>query len=100
MLEIHDNYIVLGVVDVARKKVAIGTMLKVKEGAEVFKGQVISTGSLDIREYMSVVGALETQRYIVKEIKRVYTSQGQDVNDKYMEIIIKQLFSKVVIEDA
>ena len=55
MLEIHDEYIVLGVVETAKKKVAIGTMLKVKDGAEVYKGQVISTGSLDIREYMGVV---------------------------------------------
>lgn len=49
---------------------------------------------------MHIVGALEVQRYIVKEIKKVYTSQGQDVNDKYMETIVKQLFSKVLIEDA
>jgi hypothetical protein len=43
VLEINDGYIVLGVVQSARKKVAIGTMLKVKEGAHVYKGQVIST---------------------------------------------------------
>ncbi|MDP2670185.1 MAG: hypothetical protein Q8O99_04425 [bacterium] len=55
---------------------------------------------MDIREYMGIVGPLEAQRYIVKEIKKVYTSQGQDVNDKYMETIVKQLFSKVLIEDA
>lgn len=36
----------------------------------------------------------------MNEIKRVYTSQGQDVNDKYMETIVKQLFSKVMIEDS
>lgn len=33
-------------------------------------------------------------------MKKVYTSQGQDVNDKYMEIVVKQMFSKVIIEDA
>jgi DNA-directed RNA polymerase subunit beta' len=75
-------------------------MLKVKDGSEVYKGQVISTGSIEIKEYMSIVGALEAQRYIVREIKKVYTSQGQDVSDKYMETIIKQQFSKVLIEDA
>jgi DNA-directed RNA polymerase subunit beta' len=48
---------------------------------------------------MEVVGDLEAQRYIVKEIKKVYTSQGQDVSDKYIELICKQLFSKVLIED-
>lgn len=100
VLEVHNEYIVLGSIQKERKRLAIGTTLKVKDGAQVYKGQVISTGSLDIREYMQVVGALEAQRYIVREIKKVYTSQGQNVNDKYMEIIIKQLFSKVLIEDA
>lgn len=83
-----------------KKKVAIGTSPRVKDGAEVYKGQVISSGSLDIREYMKIVNPLEAQRYIVREIKKVYTSQGQSVNDKYMEVIVKQLFSKVLIEDA
>jgi len=49
---------------------------------------------------MRVVGDLEAQRYIVKEIKKVYTSQGQEVNDKYMEIIIKQMFSKLLVTDS
>lgn len=49
---------------------------------------------------MEIVGDLEAQRYIVHEIKKVYTSQGQDVSDKYIEVISKQLFSKVLIEDA
>jgi len=100
VMEVHDEYIVLGVIDKVTKKVTVGTSLRVKDGAEVYKGQVITTGSLDIKEYMKIVGDLEAQRYIVNEIKKVYTSQGQDVNDKYMEIIIKQLFSKVMIEDA
>lgn len=60
----------------------------------------MSGGSIDIREYMHIVSPLEAQRYIVQEIKKVYTSQGQSVNDKYMEVIVKQLFSKVLIEDA
>jgi DNA-directed RNA polymerase subunit beta' len=47
-----------------------------------------------------VVGDLEAEKYIVREVKKVYTSQGQDVNDKYMEVIVKQLFSKVFIEEA
>lgn len=61
---------------------------------------MLSTGSLDIEEYKNIVGDLEAQKYIVREVKKVYTSQGQDVNDKYMEVIVKQLFSKVFIEDA
>ncbi|USN54080.1 MAG: hypothetical protein H6765_05785 [Candidatus Peribacteria bacterium] len=100
VLEVNKEYIVLGVIERAHRKLSVGSSLKVKEGAEVYKGQIISTGSLDLREYMKVVGDIEAQRYIVREIKRVYTSQGQSVNDKYMEIVIKQLFSKVIIEDT
>jgi DNA-directed RNA polymerase subunit beta' len=100
VLEVHSDYLVLGTVQRVKKKLAVGTSLKVKHGAEVFKGQLLSSGQIDIREYMVVVSDLEAQRYIVKEIKKVYTSQGQNVNDKYMEVIIKQLFSKVVIEDT
>jgi DNA-directed RNA polymerase subunit beta' len=100
VLEINNDYIVVGTVQRAKRKLAVGTTLKVKHGGEVFKGQLLSSGQIDIREYMAVVSDLEAQRYIVKEIKKVYTSQGQNVNDKYMEVIIKQLFSKVVIEDT
>ncbi len=85
---------------VVTKKVAIGTSIRVKDNQEVYKGQFLTTWWRDLREFMLVVGALEAQRYIVHEIKKVFTSQGQDVNDKYMETIVKQLFSKVMIEDA
>ena len=100
VLHVFSDYIVLGEVQRTRKKLVIWTVLKVKNEAQVFKGQVISTWAIDIREYMHILWPLEAQRYVVNEIKRVYTSQGQDVNDKYMETIVKQLFSKVLIEDA
>ena len=97
---VNADHIVLGVIDTVKKKLVVWTILKVKNGAQVYKGQIISTWSIEIKEYMQIVGALEAQRYIVNEIKRVYTSQWQDVSDKYMETIIKQQFSKVLIEDA
>jgi DNA-directed RNA polymerase subunit beta' len=100
VLQVYSDYIVVGEMQRVKKKLSIGSLLRVKEWAEVFKWQVISSGSLDVREYMSIVGTLEAQRYIVKEIKKVFTSQWQEVNDKYMETIVKQLFSKVIIEDA
>ncbi len=100
VMSVNRDYIVLGEAQKVRKKLTVWTVLKVKENAQVFKWQVISTGSIDVREYMHIVGPLEAQRYIVNEIKKVFTRQGQDVNDKYMETIVKQLFSKVLIEDS
>jgi DNA-directed RNA polymerase subunit beta' len=100
VLEIHDEYIVLGETQKVIKKLSVWTSLKVKNGAEVYKWQMLSWWSIDVKEYMKVVWDLEAQRYVVKEIKKVFTSQWQEVNDKYMETVVKQLFSKVMISDA
>jgi DNA-directed RNA polymerase subunit beta' len=60
----------------------------------------LTNGALDVKEYKNIVGDLETQRYIIREVKKVYSAQGQDLNDKHIEVVIKQLFSKVFIEDS
>ena len=51
-------------------------------------------------EYKKIVGDIQAQRYIITEAKRVYAAQGQDLNDKHIEVVVKQLFSKVFIEDG
>ncbi len=100
ILEVHDDYIVLWVIRKVKKQVPASVYIKVKDGDEIYKWQALTAGAYDIREYRDIVWDLEAQKYIVREVKKVYTSQGQEVNDKYMEIIVKQLFSKVLIEDA
>ena len=100
VLEVHKDYIVLGVIKKVKKQVSPNVYIKVKDGDEIFKWQPLTAWAYDIREYRDIVGDLEAQKYIVREVKKVYTSQWQEVNDKYMEIIVKQLFSKVLIEDA
>ena len=49
---------------------------------------------------MDIVGDLQAQKYIIKEVKKVYSSQGQDVNDRHIEVIVRQIFSKVFVEDS
>ncbi len=98
--DIASDHIILSVVSKYKKSLAWWTVFKVKDWSPVVKWQVISTWALDIKEYKSIVWDLEAQKYIVREIKKVFTSQWQDVNDKYMEIIVKQLFSKILIEDS
>jgi len=49
---------------------------------------------------MDIVGDLESQKYIIREVKKVYSSQGQDLNDRHIEIIVRQMFSKVFVEDS
>ncbi len=77
-----------------------GTMLLVKDGETIERGQQLTEGSLDLRELYKLKGRLETQKYIIKEIQYVYGSQGQPLNDKHVEIIARQMFSRHLIKEA
>ncbi|HET7629998.1 MAG TPA: hypothetical protein VFK03_01350, partial [Candidatus Saccharimonadales bacterium] len=60
----------------------------------------LTTGSINLHELMGLKGVEATQRYIVNEILRIYAAQGQNIADKHLEIIVRQMFSRVQIEDA
>jgi len=77
-----------------------GTMLMVKDGEEIERGTQLTEGSLDLRELYKLKGQLETQKYIIREIQYVYSSQGQPLNDKHVEIIAHQMFSRYLVKDA
>lgn len=77
-----------------------GTMqLVVKSGDFVEAGDRLTTGSLNLHDLMRLKGVEATQRYIINEVLRIYAAQGQDVADKHLEIIVRQMFSRVQIED-
>lgn len=69
----------------------------VKDGDEVFKGQQLTEGNVDLRQMFRICGREKTQKYILREVQKIYSSQGQDVNDKHVEVIIRQMFSRVRI---
>ncbi len=77
-----------------------GAVLWVKDGEQVVRGQQLSDGVLDLWELYNLRGQRETQRYIVKEIQHIYSSQGQKLNDKHVEIIARQMFSRIFITEA
>jgi DNA-directed RNA polymerase subunit beta' len=77
-----------------------GFSILVKDGDKVRKGDQLTEGSLDLQQLYSLRGRLDTQRYIIKEIQYVYSSQGQPLNDKHIEIIARQMFSRVYVQDA
>jgi DNA-directed RNA polymerase subunit beta' len=77
-----------------------GTTILVKDGAEVKRGDQLTEGSLDLRELLRLRNKLEAQKYIIREIQYVYSSQGQPLNDKHIEIIAKQMFSRYVIIES
>lgn len=98
-MEIKVDHIVLGVQEEYVKSLTGLSPIK-KDGEEVFKGEILTNGSLSVKEYKNIVGDLEAQKYIIRETKKVYGAQGQDLNDKHIEVVVKQLFSKVFIEDS
>ncbi len=99
VLEIKADHIVIGIQEEYVKTLTGLNAIK-KDWEEVFKGEILTTWSLSVKEYKGIVGDLEAQKYIIREIKKVYGSQGQDLNDKHIEVVVKQLFSKVFIEDS
>ncbi len=77
-----------------------GMAILVKDGDEVQRGDQLTDGSLDLQQYYRLQGKLATQKYIIREIQNVYSSQGQPLNDKHVEIIAKQMFSRFFIHDS
>ena len=75
-------------------------MLTVADGDMVVPGQRLTNGSINIHDLMRLQGVESTQRYIMNEILRIFASQGQYIADKHLEIIVRQMFSRVQIEDA
>ncbi len=71
--------------------------LLVTNNMEVKRGDAITKGHYDLHEYMQKTDIARTQAYIMKEVQSIYASQGQTINDKHIEIIVKQMFSKVRI---
>ena len=74
--------------------------LAVSKNDIVRAGDRLTIGSLNLRDLMKFKGVEETQRYIMNEILRIYAAQGQDIASKHLEIIVRQMFSRVQIEDA
>ena len=72
----------------------------VKKGELVTKGQQLTEGPVDLQHLFKVGGRTAVQKYILKEAQFIYSSQGQDVSDKHIEIIIKQMLSRVQIKDS
>ncbi|HVS79011.1 MAG TPA: DNA-directed RNA polymerase subunit beta' [Candidatus Saccharimonadales bacterium] len=74
--------------------------MQVKDGDEVIAGQRLTNGSINLHDLMRLQGVEATQRYIMTEILYIFASQGQTIADKHLEVIVRQMFSRVQIEDA
>ena len=79
--------------------IPFGSRIKVREGQEVEAGDPITEGSLNPHDIMAIKGETAVQNYFIQEAQRVYRLQGVDINDKHIEVIVRQMMHKVKIEN-
>jgi DNA-directed RNA polymerase subunit beta' len=72
----------------------------VVDGDSVVAGQQLTAGSVNLHDLVRLQGVESTQRYIMNEILAIFNGQGQNVSDKHLEIIVRQMFSRVQVEEA
>ena len=72
----------------------------VKDGSSIKAGDNITDGAKNPHDILRICGLKETHRYLVKEVQKVYKSQGVEINDKHIEVMVRQMLHKVRIEDS
>lgn len=76
-----------------------GARLKVTEGSRVSAGDELTEGPVNPHDLLRIKGVRAAQLYLLHEVQKVYRLQGVDINDKHIEVIIRQIFKKVKVED-
>jgi DNA-directed RNA polymerase subunit beta' len=100
--EVTDRQIVITPAgqSVVRYEIPGFKQLQVSDGDTVVAGQRLTNGSINLHELMRLQGVESTQRYIMNEILGIFAGQGQNIADKHLEIIVRQMFSRVQVEEA
>ncbi|MBX5467816.1 MAG: DNA-directed RNA polymerase subunit beta' [Firmicutes bacterium] len=80
--------------------VPFGSRLKVHDGERVREGQELTEGSINPHDLLKVLGPAGVQEYLLHEVQRVYRLQGVDINDKHIEVMVRQMMRKVKIEES
>jgi DNA-directed RNA polymerase subunit beta' len=80
--------------------VAANSTIHVDKGDFVTKGMQLNDGHIDLKKMYATLGKEEVHRYIVREIQEIYASQGEGINDKHIEVIIRQMFSRISVKDS
>ena len=81
-------------------KIPFGKRISVKDGEEIKAGTRLIEGNVNPHDILKVLGVQATQNYIVKEVQKVYRSQGVEINDKHIEVIVHQMLRKIKIIDS
>ena len=80
--------------------IPFGHRLKVMEGDVIVKGALLTEGHAYPQDILAVKGRIATQNYLISEVQKVYRLQGVEINDKHIEVIVRQMMRKVRIDDA
>ncbi|OGZ45224.1 MAG: DNA-directed RNA polymerase subunit beta' [Candidatus Ryanbacteria bacterium RIFCSPHIGHO2_01_FULL_48_27] len=84
--------------EIREYSVPFGKAVLVKEGDHVTRGHVLSDGVVDVKELFKVGSMSDAQNYIIREVGKIYALQGSPINDKHIEVIVRQMFSRVRIK--
>lgn len=86
--------------EIKEYQVPIETTLVVAKGQLIGKGTQLNEGHIDLKKLYEALGMEGIQRYIIREIQEIYASQGEGINDKHIEVIIRQMLSRFKVVDA
>ncbi|WP_287477721.1 DNA-directed RNA polymerase subunit beta' [Anaerostipes sp.] len=86
--------------DVKTYLIPYGSRLKVQDGQILEAGDELTEGSINPHDLLRIKGIRAVQDYMIREVQRVYRLQGVDINDKHVEVIVRQMLKKVRIEDG
>jgi DNA-directed RNA polymerase subunit beta' len=79
--------------------VPFGSRLKVQDGDRISAGDELTEGSVNPHDLLKIKGVSAVQLYLLQEVQRVYRMQGVDINDKHIEVVVRQMMRKVKIDD-
>lgn len=80
-------------------QIPFGSRIKAKEGQYVEAGEELTEGSVNPHELLKIKGMGGVQKYLLREVQRVYRLQGVDINDKHIEVMVRQMLRKVKVEE-
>ena len=86
--------------DSATYLIPYGSRIKVREDQVLEAGDELTEGSINPHDILAIKGYTAVQDYLIQEVQRVYRLQGVDINDKHIEVIVRQMMHKVKVEDA
>ncbi len=79
--------------------IPLGISILVEVGSRVVPGSLLSEGHADLHELFKYAGRKATERYIIREVQKIYSLQGAPIHDKHIEVIVRQMFNRVRIKE-